>query len=623
MYKKIKKRLFVSGRKVPGPWGLQLSSSLYLLREMRQYQWQSMILPFLACLSQVLQSLIAILLPKIVLDAVQENAAFHHLAAKTAVVSLGLVATSWMNLFLHNEIEKLSQTFLYRRLTVLWQKKTLRVDYHTFMSGRGKNIIEKARLAISSPNWGVVELLGRMTAVLEACVGLLVYSVIVGSIHPYMILFLILLFVIEMMGGLKIENKKQAYKEENARATRRINYIAYGTKGMQEAKDIRVYSMATMLKEITKNVIQDKGKVDAAVQRWQFVHVSITAILILVRDSAAYLFLIHQYLVTDLSIGNFSLYFAAITGIGMWLTKLADSFAGFKETRNYVQDFYEFIKLPQTDGEKKIEHGSDPIAFELKDVSFSYCTETEEGKKHVPVLRNINLQIRAGEKIALVGVNGAGKSTLVKVLCGLLIPEKGNIFVNGTSIREFRKKDYYKLFSAVFQKSQLLPVSIAENVMLNVRGENDRESMWNALHQAGLEEKVNALPDKENTCLVKRISEKGIELSGGEKQRLLLARALYKNAPVLLLDEPTAALDPISEDTIYRKYNSLTEGKTSLFVSHRLASTRFCDRILFMENGQIVEMGSHEELMRADGKYAAMFRVQSKYYQTEESEAIG
>ena len=232
---------------------------------------------------------------------------------------------------------------------------------------------------------------------------------------------------------------------------------------------------------------------------------------------------------------------------------------------------------------------------------------------------NFNMTIEKGQLYGLIGPNGAGKTTLVKLLCGFLDPTEGRVLLNGQDIRPYNRRDYYKLFAAVFQDFSVLSATVAENVA-QCRTGIDEARVWHCLDEAGLTEKVQSLPKQLETQIGREVYEDGIELSGGQTQRLMLARALYKDAPVLVLDEPTAALDPIAENDIYQKYNEMTAGKTSLFISHRLASTRFCDRILYLKDGRVAEEGTHEELLKRGGGYADLFEVQSQYYR-EENEA--
>lgn len=605
----------------------------FLRQELSHYRWYSNLLPVLAAVIQVALSVILMILPKIVLDAVQTEVKSCDFIRNIMLVGAAFTALTLANMFFHNEITKISQTFLYRKLNTLWEKKMLSMNFESLFSGKGKLKIEKARQLISSPNWGIVDFLSKEGAVLEAVLGLLVYSLMVGKLHVWMLLFLCVLFLIELFIGLKIEKKKQDYKEEKARADRRINYMAYGTKGIKEAKDIRIYAMIPMLREITNMVVQKKCKVESDIQKWQLFHLLITATMILIRDSVGYLFLLYLFLHTQMTVGEFAMYFTTISGIGIWLTKIADSFSEYKKVSGYVSDFYEFMELPEDEKKTEEYKFQAPISFEFQNVHYSYHILDGEKEQIIPVIKGLNLSVKAGEKIAIVGVNGAGKSTLIKLLCGMLTPDEGVIWANGKDISRIQKRTYYSNFSAVFQNSKFLPVSIAENIIVKKSSDfqqvvsaelplfEEEKKMWNVLRNVGLEEKVKSLPNKEKTCLVKNVTG-GVELSGGEEQRLLLARALYKDAPVLVLDEPTAALDPISENEIYQKYHDLTRGKTSFFVSHRLASTRFCDRIIFLENGRITEMGTHKELMKKNGTYADMFRVQSKYYAKEMGDSV-
>jgi len=249
-----------------------------------------------------------------------------------------------------------------------------------------------------------------------------------------------------------------------------------------------------------------------------------------------------------------------------------------------------------------------PCNIEFKDITFRYAGSESN------VIEKFNLKIGKGEKLAIVGVNGAGKTTLIKLLCGLYHPSSGEILVNGNNICKYNRDEYYSILSAVFQDIYIMPISIAKNIALCKEEKIDRKRVLQCLKLAGLKDKIDTFTKGIDTKLMKSMNQTATDLSGGELQKLVLARALYKNAPIIILDEPTAALDPIAENELYLKYGDLTKDRTSIFISHRLSSTRFCDRIVFLHKGNIAELGSHDELMKLKGKYAQMFEIQSHYY---------
>ena len=249
----------------------------------------------------------------------------------------------------------------------------------------------------------------------------------------------------------------------------------------------------------------------------------------------------------------------------------------------------------------------------FEDVTFGYNPDKV-------ILKDISLFAKPGQKLAFVGSTGAGKTTMIKLLCGLLIPTRGTIRINGVSSTDIKREDYYRLFSTVFQDIHLFPASIQRNIVCR-DDQIDQVRFEDAVKKSGMDEVAQKFRDGLNTLLVAEVDEEAVNLSGGQVQKLMLARAIYKNAPILLLDEPTAALDPIAEKDIYLQYNEMTEGKMSIFISHRLASTVFCDRIFFMKNGIISEEGTHEELLQKKGDYYEAFSVQSKYYQEEKGES--
>ncbi len=312
----------------------------------------------------------------------------------------------------------------------------------------------------------------------------------------------------------------------------------------------------------------------------------------------------------------FVLYFAAIGSFATWIGGIIGKWNEVYSASLKVCDLRDVIEwhddINYDDG-INIASISTPCSIEINNLSFCYDgAETD-------TLKEINLNIHPGEKLAVVGLNGAGKTTLVKNISGLYTPSSGEIRISGHAKDEFNISDYYSLFSVVFQNFDMLCVTIAEIVSSKAAIEADRERVCECLKLAGLWDKVSSLPDGIDTPLNKQVYKNGIDLSGGEKQKLVLAKAIYKDAPILILDEPTAALDPIAENEMYLQYNALTKDKTSIYISHRLSSTRFCDRIVFIENGKIIEEGTHTMLMKQGGKYAEMFEIQSHYYKDGEA----
>lgn len=329
-------------------------------------------------------------------------------------------------------------------------------------------------------------------------------------------------------------------------------------------------------------------------------------------DGLTYGFLIYLVIYKNMPLGNFVFYFGAVAGFSTWLSGIIKNINSLNTMSLEVSDLREYLEM-----EDKMNRGTGvelptsyelPCDIELKNVYYKY-----PGAEHYTI-KNMSFHIKKGEKIALVGVNGAGKTTLVKLICGLYTPTKGEIYINGKKSSVYNRDDYYNLFSVVFQDNHLLPISIEKNIALKLKEDIDDEKINRILSMSGLLGKIKTLPKGKETLMIKSIHEEATELSGGELQKLMLARALYKAAPIIILDEPTAALDPIAENEIYEKYNDLTKAHTSIFISHRLSSTRFCDRILFIEQGQIREEGDHYSLMDKGGKYKEMYDMQSYYY---------
>lgn len=402
------------------------------------------------------------------------------------------------------------------------------------------------------------------------------------------------------------------HREEQAAYIHRSRYFYKVSTDRAYAKDIRIFGLKSWLDELwNKTLALYRGFL---YRREKIYCLSVLADLILsfLRNGAAYGFLIALTLRDGLPASQFLLYFAAISGFTEWITGILEQSSDLYKECLEISQVMEYLNWPepfrfaggvpvptQPDGDYEIC---------LSHVSYRYPESDKE------IIHDMSLTLHPGEKVAVVGLNGAGKTTLVRLICGFLDPTEGTVTLNGMDIRSFNRPEYYDLFSAVFQDFSLMEASLAVNVAQTVNG-IDEEKVQKCLSLAGLTEKVRSLPKGTGTPIGRMVYEDGVELSGGETQRLMLARALYKDGAILLLDEPTAALDPIAENDIYLKYNEMSQGKISVFISHRLASTRFCDRILYMEDGVIAEEGTHEELLAKGGGYAKLFDIQSRYYQ--------
>lgn len=400
------------------------------------------------------------------------------------------------------------------------------------------------------------------------------------------------------------------HREEEAEFYKKMGYIQKKTESAALAKDIRIFGLGPWLNTIYEGTL---NLYDAFIMRKEKKYILACAadvVLGLCRNGIAYLYLIHLTLNNNLAASEFLLYFTAFSGFSEWVTGILNECAALHKESIGISGVQEYLNLPELfcfEGGVPIPK-AERYELRLENVTFRYPNTDKE------ILHNLNLTIHPGEKLAVVGLNGAGKTTLVKLLCGFYDPDEGQVLLNGTDIRKFNRREYYAMFSAVFQEFSDLDITVAQTVSQAV-DHIDMERVKDCVEKAGLTQTIEELPQGYETHLGKKVYLDGVQLSGGQNQRLMLARALYKDGPILVLDEPTAALDPIAENDIYTKYSEMTAGKTSVFISHRLASTRFCDRILFLKDGVIAEEGTHDSLMQLGGGYAKLFEVQARYYQ--------
>ena len=328
--------------------------------------------------------------------------------------------------------------------------------------------------------------------------------------------------------------------------------------------------------------------------------------------ATVYFVFINTFLGGNISIGDFTLYTGLAFSFSSALTRIFNAMGTLKERSMQTDDFRSFMDLPEEDESECLPlPPTDEYIFEFKNVSFKYKGQEDYA------LKNLTLTLETGKRLAVVGLNGAGKTTFIKLLLRLYDVTEGEILLNGTNIKKFRRKEYFELFSPVFQNVEIFAFPMAENVSMKTPEETDKALCENCLEQGGLKEKLLSLENGVDTQLLKIIDDSGVDLSGGEKQKLALARALYKNAPIIVLDEPTAALDALAEYRLYKSFDEIIGKKTAVYISHRLSSTRFCDSIAMFKSGEMVERGTHEELLQKGGAYAEMFEIQAQYYKDE------
>jgi len=595
-----------------------LKNALYVYSQANKFNRKYIYRLVFSILLKLLIPILATLIPTVVVYLIINGYEIGSFALIIGAVVVGYAIINYANSYF-SHILFFDKVFI--RTNAFFEiltNKAMATGYENIEFEKGRNRLMKAVGAIEVNSVGVELLLQVFPIFITSLVGILLYSSYILSINFTIVLVLIGMAMVNLL--LNVYARKYEKRTENDLNGYRtkLKYYQDEANKLSNAKDIRIYKLEKWFYKGIK-IFTKKFSFTVMKQKLRYSLASFSdSLFSVIRNLIAYTILVTMVLDGVIGVAEFTFMIGIVLGFSAWINRLSDSYGRLKEASIRIDSFRDYMDM---DDGVNLENGeniksllTEKLSIEFRNVSFTYPNSEK------PVINNLNLKIKAGEKLALVGVNGAGKTTLVKLLTGLYNPTKGEILINGISIKSFNRYEYYNLFGVIFQDINVLPFTIAQNVSSKSDEETDFHKVNNVLEKAGLAEKVASLQKKEHTKLTQVIDDKGIMLSGGELQKMMLARALYKDSPILVLDEPTAALDPLAEQTLYLKYNALTENKTSLFISHRLASTQFCDKIIYLEDGEILETGKHTELMKKNGKYFKMFDIQSQYYKENKKE---
>lgn len=485
-------------------------------------------------------------------------------------------------------------------------EKNITIDYENNEKTSVSNQLQKAR---NVTGYIMTTALRTMRKTATCILNIFAYGGIVSILNPV----LLPIVVLPAVAGYYINRHKMKWVWNMADNwqdfERQLQYIEQVGKDFSYAKDIRIFSMQRWFDNLFTRSFKNRLNWYEQQDLWEYKHDILELSIQGLGNFLAYAYVIYEVYLGSVGVSDFVLFVNAIQNLSSFVRSWCDNYSGYRwisENICYVRDYYDIKDSINHSIGKPIPH--DNVEIEFRDVSYTYYKSNE------PTIKNVSFKLHKGEKLALVGLNGAGKTTIIKLMCGLYSATSGEILIDGVPIDEYNREEYFQLFSTVFQDITTLPVTIAENISSSKSKDIDIQKVYDCLKKSGLYDKVMSLPNRENTLLGKSIFKDAVELSGGQLQKLALAKALYKDAPILLLDEPTSALDPIAEHEMYLNYAKFSKGKSSIFISHRLSSTRFCNRILLIEEGKIVEEGTHAELMSLNGKYAELFNIQSSYY---------
>lgn len=585
------------------------SNIKYILNAMVSYNKGFLLLIPIGMICAPTMQYLWTLISKFVIDMITGEAGTEKLLWLMVIFTIIQAVSTMLNSYYYSEIW---WRFICARFKLMSGKnaKVMGLDYEHLEDTDVLDCYQKAGNACNSNDNGVEGMMrGIVNFMLSAAV-VTVGIIILGTMNIFIVLLMIVICIANfLLNDYTNKTVKKRVWDPLAPWWRKDNYLRNVTTSFDTAKDIRMFGLQDWLTDKIRELKKERIEAQKNNAKAWLITSWISNILFALSQAAVYARLIYMTVRGEMTIGNFSLYLGSSIAFYNYINNLLQGVTSLLDCSRQVNDFRSFMDFDNDN----TDNGDDvpdfeSYEFEFRNVSFKY----PKAEKYA--LKDLSLKLKSGERLAVVGLNGAGKSTFIKLLLRLYEPTEGEILLNGRNINEFSKRSYYSVFSPVFQDVELFAFPLGENVSMNTPEETDKAKAEKCLIDAGFGDKLKELPNGISTEILKIIHDDGVDLSGGEKQKLALARALYKDAPVVVLDEPTAALDALAESRLYNDFDKLIGGKTAVYISHRLSSTQFCSNVAMFKDGEMVEYGTHESLLKQNGAYAEMFRIQAQYY---------
>ena len=564
----------------------------------------------------VLNALLSFAYPlilKYAVEGIEQGLLFKDVVWKVGIVTVISLLINIITISLYRGINYKRQ-IIANELNQDFHLSTLKTDYQKFERPESQDQVEKASRALNSYS-GLVGMVCQTFFAISSVVSFAIACTIVTLVNPLLIILIIVLAVLKfLLQTWASKHEKTKFTDLTPPIWRRINYTDNISRNLSIGKDLRVYNMDKFIER--ERAVSTK-KFLSLYKKNEIAQTLISGIITVLRcldELLLYGFMIYEVIEKGMDIATFTFMISSVRTLTRSINNVIDQYRWILNYSLTINDYRNYMNMDlNTSYERTYEEKCSGLKIEFRNVYYQYYMQ--EGY----VLKDVSFVIQPHERIALVGYNGAGKTTLVKLLCGLYHPTKGQILVNDVDIETIDRESLEKLIAPVFQDINHYSLTIDENIAFKeITSEEDEYEINKTITLTGLENKINSLKDKTKTIITRDLDEKGVELSGGESQKLGIARAVYKKAPLIILDEPTSALDPLAENNLYNSFNQIIDKSSAIVISHRLSYTKFCDRIILLNEGKITEEGTHEQLMAKDTIYKKLFNTQAEYYAEEQ-----